>query len=404
MEKDFWKWKIDEKNLYRILFLAGMMLTVLWAIKAYQDTLLLNENELPKNHASEGSYEQEVIAKVGKEKFPLTITVEEKKLSKEEVLKEFEKAEELLPELIKGENEDLDHVTASLNFVDEIPGTAVEVEWVEKAAEYFSFDGERRKEVKLKEPLEIPISAILTCQERAKDYEIFICLLPEEEGFGEKLLRFVDEQSMEQQEDSTLKLPVIMDGKKILWKKPLDKTFLYLPALTVMAIVGLKLGAKRDEEEKNKKRIRQLDQGYAQIVSKFTMLLSAGLSVRNAWERIVTLHQQRGGSDNVVYQELEWGLRELQKGVSELEIYEKFGVRAGTAHYKKLMALFISDKRHGSIRLLDAMNQEMLQAWEEQKRKIRQQGEQIGTKLLIPMMGMLAVVFIMILVPAFLSF
>jgi hypothetical protein len=68
------------------------------------------------------------------------------------------------------------------------------------------------------------------------------------------------------------------------------------------------------------------------------------------------------------------------------------------------MALFLSDKRRGSVPLLDTMKQEMMIAWEERKRKIRQQGEKIGTKLLIPMMGMLGVVFVIVLVPAFLSF
>ena len=53
---------------------------------------------------------------------------------------------------------------------------------------------------------------------------------------------------------------------------------------------------------------------------------------------------------------------------------------------------------------MELMNEEMLLAWEEKKRKARQQGEKIGTKLLLPMMGMLTIVFIMILVPAFLSF
>lgn len=46
----------------------------------------------------------------------------------------------------------------------------------------------------------------------------------------------------------------------------------------------------------------------------------------------------------------------------------------------------------------------MLEAWEEKKRYTRQQGEKIGTKLLLPMIGMLSVVFLMILVPAFMSF
>ena len=53
---------------------------------------------------------------------------------------------------------------------------------------------------------------------------------------------------------------------------------------------------------------------------------------------------------------------------------------------------------------MEAMNQEMFSAMEEKRRKTRQQGEKIGTKLLIPMIGMLGVVFLIILVPAFLSF
>ena len=53
---------------------------------------------------------------------------------------------------------------------------------------------------------------------------------------------------------------------------------------------------------------------------------------------------------------------------------------------------------------MEAMNEEMMQAWEEKRRKAKQQGEQVGTKLLIPMMGMLMVVFVIIIVPAFLSF
>ena len=134
------------------------------------------------------------------------------------------------------------------------------------------------------------------------------------------------------------------------------------------------------------------------------MLLSAGLSVRNAWERIVLLYKGKEKARSLIYTEMNWAMREMQKGVPELEVYERFGIRVGLIHYKKLMALFIMDKKRGSINLLEAMNQEMLQAWEEQKRKTKQQGEKAGTKLLIPMMGMLAVVFIMILVPAFLSF
>ncbi len=397
MEKDFWKWKITDKTLYRLLFFAGIFLTIIWAVKAWKNTEISNGNELPRNDASKGSYEQELIARVGDEKIDLTVTVEERQFSKEEADGEFSRAEGLLEELLKGDGD-------SLNFIDAVPGTAVEVEWVKRASEYFYYNGKRREDVKIKEPVEIELTAILSCQEYVKDFQTVLTLHPQETGIREKILGLIETENSEQPESMVLKLPGELEGQKIGWKRPLDTTFLYFPGLMILAITGLKIGGKRDEGVRKKERLKELERSYAQIVSKFTMLLSAGLSVRNAWERIVVLHQKDKSSVSAVYEELEWGLREMKKGVSELEIYEKFALRTGQIHYKKLMAMFISDKRHGSVKLLDAMNQEMLLAWEEQKRRTRQQGEMIGTKLLVPMMGMLAVVFVMILVPAFLSF
>ena len=397
MEKDFWKWKITDKTLYRLLIFAGILLTVIWAGKAWKNTEISGENELPRNDPSKGSYEQELIVSAGDEKINLTVTVEERKFSKEEADNEFARAERILEELLKKDGD-------SLDFVDEVPGTAVEVEWVKRASEYFYYNGKRREDVKITEPVEIEVLALLSCQEYVKDFQTVITLLPKETGLKEKILELIETENSAQSERPVLKLPSQLEGQRIGWKRPLDTTFLYFPGLMILAIAGLKIGGKRDEKVRKKERLKELERSYAQIVSKFTMLLSAGLSVRNAWERIVVLHQKEKSSVSAIYEELEWGLREMKKGVSELEIYEKFAARTGQIHYKKLMAMFISDKRHGSVKLLDAMNQEMLLAWEEQKRRTRQQGEMIGTKLLLPMMGMLAVVFVMILVPAFLSF
>jgi hypothetical protein len=46
---------------------------------------------------------------------------------------------------------------------------------------------------------------------------------------------------------------------------------------------------------------------------------------------------------------------------------------------------------------------EAIQAFESRKNTAKRMGEEAGTKLLMPMFGMLAVVFIMVMVPAFLS-
>ena len=47
---------------------------------------------------------------------------------------------------------------------------------------------------------------------------------------------------------------------------------------------------------------------------------------------------------------------------------------------------------------------EALEAWDERKRKARVMGETAATKLLVPMIMMLAVVMAIIMIPAFLSF
>lgn len=404
MEKDFLKLMVDSPKRMRILFAGGIAVALILGINAYQETKLMNGYELQRNSVAEGSYEQEIIAEFGKTEIPMTITVEERLLSEEEAEAEFSKAETQLPEILKGENKSLFNVSTGLNFINQIPDTYVEAEWTNMQSDYFYSDGRLREDVLLTEPVELTVSAILICQQYTKDYVTAIRILPQEQEMAQKLRTLVAQKQEESREKTVVLLPDEFEGQPITWRKPMDYTFLYFLTLIVTAAVLIKFGKKRDEKEAEIQRLEELEKDYAQIVSKFSMLLSAGLSVRNAWERIVVMQKRKGKLERLVYQEMNWGLMQIQKGVSELEVYEKFGMKVKEIHYKKLMALFISDKRRGSIPLMDAMNQEMMLAWEEQKRKTRQQGEKIGTKLLIPMIGMLGVVFMMVLVPAFLSF
>lgn len=278
------------------------------------------------------------------------------------------------------------------------------MEWTETLPEYFYSDGTFREEAEIYEPTECRVSAILSCQESVNDYEAVITLMPRAMNTQTALSQMISKADQSSQERDRLVLPESYQGKTITWRRKPDNTFLYLFAFSIAAMLCLRIGKKKDEENEKKERLEALENDYASVVSKFAMLLSAGLSVRNAWERIVLLGCKNKNETKIVYEEMNRTLKDMQKGVSELEAYEAFGNRVGQVHYKKLMALFVSHKKRGSIDLIDSMNREMLQAWEEQKRKTRQQGEKIGTKLLVPMMGMLAVVFVIILVPAFLSF
>ena len=90
-------------------------------------------------------------------------------------------------------------------------------------------------------------------------------------------------------------------------------------------------------------------------------------------------------------------------GVSEKECYENFGSRCGLQPYMKLGALLSQNLRKGTKGLADALRLEGLHAFEERKAIARRRGEEAGTKLLLPMFLMLAVVLVIVIVPAFLS-
>ena len=404
MGKRFLKLMAETPRSAKIILIVGILLSGILGITAYQRRALENGYELERRELSEGDYREEVIAYLRKEKIPGTVTVDARMLSEEEAEEQFLKSEVLLLERLKGENESLSLVTKDLDFISWIPETGIEVEWVEKQLDYFYSDGKIRENQGQSEIVELQLSAIMICQEYTKELAIKITVLPMTADVSKDLLRLIESENETTRSGSSFLLPKEFQGQTITWKRPMEHTWIYVLLLTLVASIALVCGVRIDQRAEKKRRVEELEKDYAQIVSKFTMLLSAGLSVRNAWERIVIMQRRKGISEKIIDEELRWGLREMQKGIPEMSVYERFGQRVGEVHFKKLMALFISDKKRGTLPLLDAMNQEMLCAWEEQKRKTRQQGEKIGTKLLLPMMGMLSVVFLIVLIPAFLSF
>ena len=129
MEKDFLNLKINPKKLQAGLLILGLVIMVVMGIDALQETRFENGYLLQKNKAGDGSYEQKLIAVFGNEKIPLTVQVEEQKISESEAEKMFSLAKKELDAILKGENETLSKVTEDLKFVDGFLELPVEVEW-----------------------------------------------------------------------------------------------------------------------------------------------------------------------------------------------------------------------------------------------------------------------------------
>ena len=71
--------------------------------------------------------------------------------------------------------------------------------------------------------------------------------------------------------------------------------------------------------------------------------------------------------------------------------------------YRKFGMLLSQNLRKGTKGLTNLLQREAQEAFEERKNMAKKLGEEAGTKLMIPLFLMLAVVFVIVTVPAFLT-
>ncbi len=165
---------------------------------------------------------------------------------------------------------------------------------------------------------------------------------------------------------------------------------------------------KMKEQNAKKQREQLLLLDYSEIVSKFMVFISAGMTIRTAWERIAVGYENtvQGGTrkPRPAYEEMCHTISQLKSGMAESRAYGEFGRRCGLQPYVKLAALLEQNRKTGSKNLKAALELEMVTAFEQRKNLAKKLGEEAGTKLLLPLFLMLGVVMVMMVVPAFLAF
>lgn len=159
-------------------------------------------------------------------------------------------------------------------------------------------------------------------------------------------------------------------------------------------------------KEERKKRERQMMADYPDIIAKLTVLTGAGLSLPQAWVRLTADYEAKRQKNGIrwIYEEMAVTGRQIQNGVSPGRAFGEFGRRTGLHAYIKLGNLLEQNMKKGTKGLNDMLQAEAYQAFEERKHQVRRAGEEISTRLLLPMFMMFGVVLIIIIVPALMSF
>ena len=392
------------------MFLAGLLLLSADFLRAFQET----DGVIPRNDYGGGSRMEELDVKLQgeKERIPVEIEVSEQRYSQEEIQELFGRAICRMEEWILGENVSLDRIEHDMNLLTELPDEPVEISWELDRYDVMNIRGELQKDKLEEEGTLVELSAVLTYSEdesRQALYQCTVCVYPEMLEAEDESTRLLKEELKEEEQKNrtqkNLKLPDKLQGKEAAYYQKLDSrgaVLIVMAALSVILFYALEVQNRGKEQEK---RRQQMILDYPEVVNKMTLFLGAGMTVKRAWRKIVEDygHQKELWGERYVYEEMKRTCYEMESNVTEAESYENFGRRCGIQVYIRFGALLSQNLRKGTKGLTELLKLESMQAFDERKARAKKLGEEAGTKLLLPMFLMLAVVLVIVIVPAFLS-
>ncbi len=369
-----------------------------------------NVTEISRNTHGSGVSEKDLQVTIGGQPAgTLHITVQEQAYTEEETLQKLKNAAEKLDAEILGENPSLNDVSEDLWLPVELEDGFITVCWESDDPQVLEASGSVHTDKVSKEGVKVNLKAVLSAQEQeySRSWEVLVKprAFTENEERLEELRIQIEDMERFRPAAPVLPLPQKIQGQQVTYREDGEDgirwpVFLLLPVLAVILSVS---GKEAELERKVRSRDRQLMLDYPGIIHKLTLLLGAGLTVSDAWGRVTMEYVRRreeGGKRRYAYEEMLLSYREMQGGMPQTDVYDRFGRRCRLTGYVKLGALLKQNLTKGSSGLIQLLTYEGVQASEEQKSVVKRMGEEAATKLLLPMFLMLAVVIVILIVPA----
>lgn len=402
--------KVDKAQI--MCLLLGITLYFAGTFVENQDTKLKEGNTLFRNTYGQGDKAQILwVDGLFDKPVPATLMLEERQYTKEEAERVFDPAYEVLLSYMLGENESLDHVQTNLNLVTWLEEYGMKVSWYSDRMELLDTSGQLSGEDCPKEGTDVFLTATLKAGEYSQDYIVKARIFPPDKTGEEQrmdgFLHLLRKLDAEQRNTDRLMLPENFEEASLSYEIKSDNDYWMFLLLGVTGAALIPLRNRQNKEGEKKKRERQMMLDYSEIVSKLVVLLGAGMPVRIAWEKVVADYEkklQEGGLCRHAYEEMKNAYYLMGRGVAETKAYVEFGNRCRILPYRKLAGILEQNVKNGTAHLRPILETEMQDAFEQRKTLARRMGEEAGTKLLIPLFMMLAIVMVMISLPAFLSF
>lgn len=350
------------------------------------------------------------------------IKLQERHYTESEKIDEvMRKAMEYLDKIVIGDNVSYEHVTKKLSLVREIPNLQVSVSWDFDPKGIVSGDGKVTISEEKVEGILVTITATLSYYDTKILYPINVVVFPREKTSEEKLFLHLEEEihnrQIENPESEYIELPKVIGDQNLTYSDNVGQDKYIISLLGIAALICIVVNGYSQLEKERKKKDRQMLLDYPDVINKLVLLVGAGMTIKNAWGKMCleyenkckkkltndTQHNKPLNVKRYVYEEMIATYNEILNGVTDIEAYDHFGRRVQLVPYMKLSSLLVQNTKKGTADLLQLLEYEAIQAFEERKEIAKRLGEEAGTKLLGPMVLMLFIVLAIIMIPAFMQ-
>jgi hypothetical protein len=401
----------NKKDAAKVMVLSGCLGFVICMTQSSRQ--MVQDGKLQRNEVggSTKSQELQLDAEGILEDYSYLVEVQAQRMQGEALEQLFDDAVKEAENVFLGENLSLDCINRDVVLPKKLQDGQIRAKWEFDSKNAINADGELKDQIAEDGEL-VMVSLTMHYDEQAREHTFGCYVYPKKQKPVEQLFTDLKEYFEQEQEESKnseyLRLPAQLSGRQLKWSQKEDHTYQIILMLGFAAAAAVYIQEAMREQRKEQARKEQLLKQYPDMVSKISLLLGAGMTLSSAWERIVLNYQhrleQKHGETQEVYEQMLVAYREMQDGIGELKVYERFGDRCGTPQYRKFSMLVVQNLRKGSSGLRQSLEKEVSDAFALRKNLAKKAGEEAGTKILIPMMLMLCIVMVIILVPAFLTF
>lgn len=366
-----------------------------------------NEKRKEKNETEYGTY---------------SLTIHARKFTRQEAAVHAQEILDRFPRSILGDNESPDNIRKPLSMQSADPTDPFVLNWESSRYAVMDTDGSVfNSEYAEDQEEKVVLTAVLTYAdyrfEKKMNFTVRAPVRDEQEKLREGISRALEDAEKESATEDSFHFPAAAQGILLSWKEQVEDTSAGVLAMAAAACFAAWYMMDSRLREKTLSRSRQLAVDYPRLISRIVLYLGAGMSVRNIFFKCASEYSgsRSGNGEQGKKSEKESGGRylqeeillvcnELNSGIPETEAYMHFGRRCRSRQYTKLCSLLVQNLRRGNDTLLEILQEEAENSFEERKNLARELGEEAGTKLLLPMMIMLGITMLIIIVPAYFGF